>query len=89
MSVEKSGDFAMKVKFGKGKSEYGPGVLIKLTGDEVAKAIDAYLVAHNIHVNGPRTTSVNGKMCKVGRVYVDPSGFVIYKGVKYPGCGED
>jgi len=73
----------MKVKKGKGKTKYGPGVEIKLSGDEIATAIDAYLVAHNIRVNGPRTITVNGDLCKVGNVYVDPSGFVIHKGKKY------
>jgi len=53
---------------------------IELTGDEVATAIDAYLVAHNVHVSGPRTIRVNGELCKTGLVYVDPSGFVNYDG---------
>lgn len=78
----------MKVKYGKGKTEYGPGVEIKLTGDEVARAIDAYLVAHGIHVSGPRTVTVNGDLCERGRVYVDPSGFVIADGEKYDGRGK-
>lgn len=78
----------MKVKYGKGPTEYGPGVEIKLTGDEVAIAIDAYLVARGVHVSGPRTITVNGELCDVGRVYVDPSGFVIYKGEKISGRGE-
>lgn len=40
----------MLVTHGDGKTIWGPGVEITLTGDEVARAIDAYLVAHNIHV---------------------------------------
>lgn len=77
----------MEVKFGKGKSEYGPGVEINLTGDEVAIAIDAYLTAHQIYVRGPRTITVNGELCEVGRVYVDPNGFVMYGGQRYEGRG--
>jgi hypothetical protein len=50
---------------------------IHLTGEEVAIAISAYLVAHGIHVDGPRTITVNGELCDVGNVYVDPSGFVV------------
>ncbi len=56
---------------------FGRGVSIELNGDEVATAIDAYLKAHRVHVSGPRTVTVNGELCERGRVYVDPSGFVI------------
>lgn len=62
-----------------------PGVVVDLDGDEVATAIDAYLVAHGVHVSGPRTITVNGELCRVGRVYVDPSGFVIADGKKIGG----
>lgn len=75
----------MIVKQGNGTTEYGPGVSIELTGDEVATAIDAYLVAHGIHVSGPRTVMVNGELCRQGEVYVDPSGFVIHDGQKTSG----
>jgi len=79
----------MIVKHGEGRTEYGPGVSIELIGDEVATAIDAWLVAHGVHVSGPRTVRVNGELCKSGRVYVDPSGFVISDGVKFFGRGHD
>ena len=78
----------MKVEYGKGKTEYGTGVSIDMSGDEVATAIDAYLVARNIYVSGSRTITVNGKFCKSGNIYVDPSGFVIKKGKKYSGRGK-
>lgn len=78
---------AMKVKMGSGKTEFGPGVEVTLTGSEVATAIDAFLVAHGIHVSGPRTITVNGELCSTGRIYVDPSGFVISDGEKYDGRG--
>ncbi len=77
----------MKIKRGKGRTKYGPGVSIELSGDEVALAIDAYIVAHGAHVNGPRTVTVNGDLCEKGRVYVDPSGFVITNGDRYSGRG--
>ena len=76
----------MIVKRGNGRTEYGPGVSVELTGSDVARAIDAYLVAHGIHVNGPRTVTVNGELCASGRVYVDPSGFVIADGKKWDGA---
>jgi len=79
----------MKVKYGKGTTKYGPGVEIKLTGNDVAIAIDAYLVAHRIYVSGPRTITVNGELCEEGEVYVDPSGFVMKKGKKLSGRGKD
>lgn len=77
----------MEIKFGEGKTEYGPGVSIELSGDEVAIAIDAYLVAHGIHVSGARTITVNGELCGRGRVYVDPSGSVIADGERWTGRG--
>lgn len=79
----------MKVQYGNGSTEFGPGVDILLSGDEVATAIDAYLVAHGIHADGPRTILIDGKLCAPTRVYVDPSGFVIAGGKKYPGMGPE
>lgn len=78
----------MIVRYGKGRTEYGPGVSVELSGDEVATAIDAYLVAHSVVVCGPRTVTVNGELCQSGHVYVDPSGFVIDDGVKFDGRGD-
>ena len=77
----------MNVQFGKGKTEYGTGVQIDLTGDEVATAISAYLVAHGIHVVGAKTITVNGELCEYGGIYVDPSGKVIANGEGYDGRG--
>lgn len=77
----------MKVKYGKGQTQYGPGVSITLSGNEVAIAIDAYLVAHGIHVDGPRTITMNGELMSKTKVYVDPAGFVICEGEKYSGKG--
>lgn len=77
----------MEIKYGDGKTEWGPGVSIGLTGDEVAIAIDAWLVAQRVHVCGPRTVTVNGALCGKGEVYVDPSGFVVADGEKYLGRG--
>jgi hypothetical protein len=78
---------SMEIKYGAGTTEYGPGVSVKLTGDEVATAIDAYLVARGVHVSGPRTVTVNGELCESGHVYVDPSGFVIANGERFSGRG--
>lgn len=77
----------MNIKHGSGKTEYGPGVDIELTGDEVAVAVDAYLVAHGVYVRGPRTIRVNGELIDGGHVYVDPSGFVVADGHKISGRG--
>lgn len=78
----------MEIRFGDGTTKYGPGVAIELTGDEVATAIDTWLVAHNVHVMGPRTVTVNGELCEVGRVYVDPSGLVVADGKRFTGRGQ-
>lgn len=77
----------MDVRYGNGSTEYGPGVDIVLTGDEVAIAISAYLVSHGVHVSGARTITVNGHLCDTGLVYVDPGAFVIAGGRKWSGKG--
>jgi len=79
----------MKITYGAGSTEYGPGVEISLTGSEIATAISAYLVAQGIHVDGARTIFVNAELCETGRVYVDPSGFVIANGRRFSGRGPD
>ena len=60
----------------------GTGVEILLTGEEVATAIESYLVARGVVIRGARTIRVNGDLCADGRIYVDPAGFVIFKGKK-------
>lgn len=77
----------MNIKYGNGTTKYGPGVSIDLDGCEVVIAISDYLVAHGVHVDGPRTITVNGELCKFGKVYVDPSGFAIRDGVRFSGRG--
>lgn len=77
----------MEISFGKGKTQYGTGVQIDLTGEEVARAIYTYLVAHKVHISGAATISVNGELCKFGGVYVDPSGRVIANGEGWNGRG--
>lgn len=70
----------MNIQFGEGKTQYGTGV-------QIAIAIDAYLVSHQIYVTGPRTITVNGKLCEEGEIYVDPSGSVISEGIRWSGRG--
>lgn len=75
----------MRIAQGNRNIDYGPGVSIELSGDEVATAILAYIVAHSVHIEGARTITVNGQLCKSGNVYVDPSGFVIAHGQELSG----
>lgn len=78
----------MEIKFGSGKTKYGPGVEINLTPDEVAHAICTYMFALGVITNGPRTVTIGGELCQPGRVYVDPSGFVMTPdGKRMEGCG--
>lgn len=78
----------MIIRYGDGQTEFGPGVNVELTGDEVATAIHAWLIAHDVYISGPRTVTVNGGLCSAGRVYVDPSGSVVAAGIMYSGRGE-
>ena len=78
----------MRIRHAGGKTKYGPGVVIELNGNEIATAIESWLVAHGVRVNGPRTISVNCNLIDEGQVYVDPDGFVINSdGVKFSGRG--
>ena len=77
----------MKIQFGNGRTEYGPGVQIDLTGDEVALAISAYLVGRDVHVDGARTIRINGQLIENGGVYVDPGACVVADGVRWTGRG--
>lgn len=79
----------MNAKYGKNVDKYGPGVVIELTGDEVALAIDTYLMAHEVHYTGPRTVTVNGELCQKGRIFVDPTGSVMFKGERFSGRGPE
>ena len=75
----------MKVDYGNGKTKYGPGVEIKLTGEDVAKAIYLYLFSKDVKITGSATIKVNDDLCRHGIVYVDPSGYVMNRGVKLSG----
>ena len=77
----------MKIKFEK-DTMFGDGVQIDLTGDEVAIAIEAYLMTHGVSMYGPRTIRVNGKPIKDAAVYVDPGGSVMWDGVLWKRIGE-
>jgi hypothetical protein len=79
----------MEVRYGDSPSKFGPGVIIEMTGNEVARAVDTWLVAHGIHTSGPRTVTINSALCDEGQVYVDPSGFVIADGIKFSGRGPE
>ena len=40
-------------------------------------------------VEGARTITVNGELCQVGSVYVDPSGYVVHNGTRFSGRGTE
>lgn len=77
----------MNIQFGSGRTQYGTGVQIDLTGEEVAMAIYAYLMAHNVIISGAATIKVNGELINQGSMYVDPSGKVIANGEGWDGKG--
>ena len=75
----------MNIRYGNGQTEFGPGVEILLTGEEIATAVFSWLVGHGVHINGPRTIRINGGQISDGSIYVDPSGFVVCEGEKFSG----
>ena len=76
-----------EIDYGTGNSKYGPGVDIRLDGDQLAQAVMLYLFSQEIYVEGARTIYVNGELCKNARVYVDPSGSVMAAGERWSGRG--
>ena len=54
-------------------------IQIELSRSEVAMAIDAWVASQGVTIRGPRTITVGGKLCRRGRIYVDPSGEVSTK----------
>lgn len=66
----------MIIKYGSGTTKYGSGISIIMDGNEVATAIDAWLVTKGVNIQGPRTIAVNDERCKHGHIYVDPSGSI-------------
>ena len=78
----------MRIRYGNSSHPHGPGVWVDLDGDEVATALMAYLTAHGVHIDGPRTVTVNCELCQEGAVFVDPIGFVVADGKRWEGRGE-
>ncbi len=77
----------MRIEHGQGTTQYGPGIDIHLDRNEVAIAIDSWLLGQSVYVNGARTVLFNpDRSC---RVYVDPSGYVIQDGEKISGRGPE
>jgi hypothetical protein len=54
--------------------------IIYLDGDEIATAIDAYLVSQRIYVHGPRTITANGTILRNVKGKVMVEGKVIVNG---------
>ena len=81
----------MQIDYGNGKTKYGPGVLITLDADELAKAVDLWLYSQDAFVSGPRTITFDGELARDGMcsVYVDPSGSVVLDGEKFSGRGPE
>lgn len=50
-------------------------------------AIYTYLTAHNVHISGAATITVNGELCERGGIYVDPSARVVASGEGWNGKG--
>ena len=79
----------MNIDYGTGKTEYGTGVQIELTGKEAALAILSYLVARDVHISGPRTIRINDELIDRCSVFVDPSGKVTADGEGFSGRGPE
>lgn len=79
----------MIIRYGKGTTEFGPGIDIELTGNEVALAIEAWLVGQDVHIRGSRTIHVNEDLIENARIYLDPSATLMARGKGFSGRGPD
>jgi hypothetical protein len=79
----------LEVRYGEGKTEFGPGVTIEFPGADVVEAITDWLTSKGVTMTGPRSIKVNGERCRIGRIYVDPSGEVVANGQRFPGRGPE
>lgn len=77
----------MKVSISDKTGIYGPGVDVTIDGDELALAIETWLMAHDVRVYGARTIIIDEDF-NGARVYVDPSAYVIHDGKRYSGRGD-
>lgn len=77
----------MEIKRG-GGAYNGPGILIELSGNELAAAVDRYIAQHGIQVKGARSVRVNGLNCACATVFVDPSGTVVSGDCDLTGRGD-
>lgn len=75
----------MKIDKGKGTSEFGTGINIEMSGEELAHAVSTYVHSRGIHIDGSRTITVNGELCESASIYVDPCGSLIIDGRKISG----
>jgi len=64
------------------------GIVIDLSGVEIAEAIETWLAANGAIVSGPRMITVNTSVLKFGRIHVDRAGAVEYGGKRFESIRE-
>lgn len=74
----------INIKFGEDKTGFGPGVYVNLDEEDVWKAVQSYLMAHDVIIFGSQTHLD----LKPVSIYVDPTGNVMNDGTRYTGRGE-
>jgi len=80
----------MEISLGNGKTKYGTGVQIDLTGEDLTNAIYQYLEKNDVYVDGAATIRVDGELCRdiTAGMYVDPSANVTHLNKRYLGSGK-
>jgi len=82
-----AGQNFIEISFGEGTTKYGTGVQIDISAQDVWLAILAYLTAHDVHITGAMTLTVNGQRIEHCGIYIDPSGRVVANGIGWNGKG--
>ncbi len=70
----------MVISNGNGNTEYGMGISISLSSEQVCQALIKYIDELGVKIDGPRTITVNGKLVIGANIYVDPSGTISMHG---------
>jgi len=79
----------MDINYGNGTSDVGPGICIRLSKEDVERAIQDYLDLKDVKIQGDYSIAVSGVRVTGAEINVDAFGVVEHEGREYSGRGSD